>query len=249
MLSGSIGTTVAIAVALSVAVASAQAPSKGGDHGAPAKAPPAVKANDKHTAPPSAPAAPEMQLPPGMTMEDMKAFMDAATPGPMHKHLMEGVGTWAGKTKSWSEPGSSPVESTCVSTIVPLLDGKFVQCEVKGDMPGMGPFHGMGLNGYDNVSKQFQSSWIDNMGTGMMQGTGTLSSDGKVLTWNYNFYCPLQKKACVMREVETITGPNTMTLEMFGPHPKTGQEFKMMEIAFTRTPDAAGKATATGSER
>ena len=30
------------------------------------------------------------------------------------------------------------------------------------------------------------------------------------------------------------TGPNTFTLEMYGNDPKTGKEFKMMEIAFTR---------------
>ena len=37
-----------------------------------------------------------------------------------------------------------------------------------------------------------------------------------------------------MREVETITGPNTKTLEMFGTDPKSGKEFKMMSIELTK---------------
>jgi hypothetical protein len=37
-----------------------------------------------------------------------------------------------------------------------------------------------------------------------------------------------------MREVETTTGPNTKTLEMFGTPPHGGDEYKMMSIELTR---------------
>jgi hypothetical protein len=37
-----------------------------------------------------------------------------------------------------------------------------------------------------------------------------------------------------MRQVETITGPTTKTLEMTGADPKSGKEFKMMSIELTR---------------
>ena len=131
-------------------------------------------------------------------------------------------------------PGAEPVKSECVSTITPMMDGRFVKCEIKGDMPGMGPFEGFGIYGFDNVSQKFVSSWIDNQGTGMMTGTGELSDDGKVMTWKFDFNCPLTKKASVMREVETVTGPNTKRFEMFGPDPKTGKEMKMMTIDFTK---------------
>jgi hypothetical protein len=115
-----------------------------------------------------------------------------------------------------------------------MMDGKFVRTDVKGEIPGMGPFSGLGLYGYDNVSKQFQSTWIDNMGTTMMQGTGSLSADGKVLTWSLNYHCPITKKPAVMREVDTWIDANTFKLEMFSTFPKTGEEFKSMEIVFTR---------------
>ncbi len=191
-------------------------------------------AKDKKDKQPAPAGQPEHQLPPGMTEEDMKNFMEAATPGPMHAHLNKGIGTWSGKSSMWMTPGGEPTKSETTSVVTGLMDGKFVQVNVSGDMPGMGPFHGMGINGYDNVARKFVSTWIDNMGTTMMIGTGELSANGKTLTWNYTYSCPITKKATVMRQVETSTGPNSMTLEMFGPDPKTGVEYKMGLIEMTK---------------
>lgn len=176
---------------------------------------------------------PELKLPPGWTMEDMKACMLAGTPGKMHKHLMNEAGVWNGKTTMFM-PGSEPATSDCVSTITPIMDGRYITCEIKGDMPGMGPYDGFGLYGFDNVSQKFVSTWIDNHGTGMMTGTGELSEDGKVMSWKYTFNCPLTKKSTIMREIESVTGPNTKRLDMFSPDPKTGKEAKMMTIEFTK---------------
>ncbi len=177
---------------------------------------------------------PEMKLPPGWTADDMKACMLAGTPGKMHQYLAKEAGVWLGKTTMWMGPGGKPMKSECTSTITPMLDGRYIRCEMEGDMPGMGPFKGFGIYGFDNVSQKFVSTWIDNQATGIMNGTGHLSADGKTMTWQYTFNCPITKKPTVMREVETTTGPNTKTLEMFGAEPKSGKEFKMMSIELTR---------------
>src|SRR5207249_4771526 len=89
----------------------------------------------------------------------------------------------------------------------------------------------------------FQSTWIDSCTTTMMQGTGELSSDGKTMTWNYAYTCPITKKATTLRQVETWTGNDTMKLEMFGTDPHSGKEFKMMQIDCTRQPGTAAPAT------
>lgn len=177
----------------------------------------------------------DMKLPPGWSMEDMQACMAAGTPGKMHEHLMQGVGVWKGKNTMWMAPDTEPMTSECTSTVTSAMDGRYTKCEMEGEMPGMGMYHGLGFNGFDNVSQKFVSTWIDNHGSGIMQGTGELSSDGKTLTWKYTYNCPIRKKPATMREVHRITGDNTMTLEMFGDDPKTGKEFKMMEIELTRT--------------
>lgn len=177
----------------------------------------------------------EMQLPPGMTAEDMQAMMTAATPGKMHQRLANEVGTWKCKTTMWMTPDSEPMTSSeGTFTVTPLLDGRFTQVVMEGEMPGMGPYHGVGIYGFDNVSQEFVSTWIDNFGTGMMNGVGELSADGKTLTWEFTGNCPITKKQMVMREVDTVTGPNNKTLEMFGTPPKGSEEFKMMSIEMTK---------------
>jgi hypothetical protein len=106
-------------------------------------------------------------------------------------------------------------------------------------MPGMGPFQGFGIYGFDNVSRKFQGTWVDNFGTGMMVGTGELSSDGNTLVWEYTYNCPIARKPVSLRGVERYTGKDTMTLEIHGADPKSGKKFKMMEINFTRRHAAA----------
>jgi hypothetical protein len=179
-------------------------------------------------------AAQEVKLPPGWTEEDLKAMIAAGTPGMMHQHLAKDIGVWDGKTTMWAAPDTEPMKSESTATIKPMMDGRFTSCEIKGDMPGMGPYNAFGIYGFDNVSQKFVSTFIDNHGTGIMNGEGELSKDGKTLTWKFTYNCPIVKKPVVLREVETVTGPNTKRLEMFGAHPKSGKEFKMMSIELTK---------------
>jgi hypothetical protein len=176
-----------------------------------------------------------IKLPPGWTAEDMQACMIAGTPGKMHEHLAKSVGEWTGKCTMWMSPDAEEgVKSDQTVSVSPLMDGRFYKADISGDMPGQGPFHGLGIYGYDNVTKQFVATWLDNHSTGLMRGTGQLSDDGKTLTWEYEHSCPITKKMAKIREIETITGPNTKTFEMYGQEPKSGKEFKMMRIELTR---------------
>jgi hypothetical protein len=177
---------------------------------------------------------PEIKLPPGWTQADMQACMVAAMPGKMHEHLAKSVGVWNGNNTMWMFPGADPVKSESTTTISPMLDGRFIKCEIAGEMPGMGPYTGFAIYGYDNVAEKFVGTWVDNCGTGVTNGTGELSSDGKTMTWTYSYNCPINKKPTTMREIETTTGPNSKKLEMFGIDPKSGKEFKMMEIELSR---------------
>lgn len=195
----------------------------------------AIADSSKPAAPAAAPAGqPAVKLPPGWTADDMKMCMMAGTPGKMHEHMAKDVGVWQGKTTMWMAPGAEPTTTACTSTVSAMMDGRYTKVEHAGEMPGMGPYSGFGINGFDNVSGKFVSTWIDNHSTGIMAGTGELSADGKTKTINYAYNCPMTKKPAVMREVETTTGPGTKTMEMFGTEPKSGKEFQMMRIELTR---------------
>jgi hypothetical protein len=41
------------------------------------------------------------------------------------------------------------------------------------------PFEGRGTEAYDNITKQYVNTWIDNMGTGIMHSTGPCQDAGK----------------------------------------------------------------------
>jgi hypothetical protein len=181
---------------------------------------------------------PEMKLPPGWTEEDMKACTMAATPGRMHERLAREAGVWHARTTMWMAPDTEPMQSECRSVVTSLMDGRFTEVEMTGEMPGMGPYNGLGIYGFDNVSQKFVSSWIDNHGTGIGNGVGEPSPDGKTITWKFTYNCPLTRKPVVMREIETVTGPDTKTLEMYGTDHKSGKEFRLMRIELTRTQGA-----------
>jgi hypothetical protein len=175
------------------------------------------------------------ELPPGMTMEDMQACIEAGTPGEEHAWLAEGVGTWKGTCTMWMAPDTEPTVSDVSCVIETMMDGRYTTMKTSGEIPGMGPFNGYGINGFDNVSQKFVSTWVDSMSTGIMNGTGARSSDGATMTWSYTYNCPINKKPTNFRQVEKRTGKDSIKIEMFGAHPHTGVEFKMMELACTRT--------------
>ena len=186
------------------------------------------------TAAPAATTPPESQLPPGMTPEMMQAATEAGTPGPMHAYLCENAGEWIGDCNMWMGPNTPAMKSTLAHTVTPILGGRFTREDTVGDMGEWGKFEGTGTFGYDIAKCEFLATWADTMSTGMMYGTGQLSSDHCVLTINYNYYCPMQKKDCAFKQTVTRNDDGTQTMRMWANAIGTGEEYKMMETIYTR---------------
>lgn len=163
-----------------------------------------------------------------------KAWMDYATPGEMQKMIAKADGNWNGETTMWMEDGAQPMTSKSEATNKMMFDGRYQMSTHKGNMMGM-PFEGVSILGYDNSKKKFVSTWIDNMGTGIMNMEGDWNSSSKSIEFKGKMTDPSRPgKDCNVREVFTFVDDNTQKMEMFGPDPKTGKEFKTMEIKFTR---------------
>ena len=166
---------------------------------------------------------------------DMQAMMDKykqlATPGEPHKQLASLAGSWTTKTKTWMEPDKPPMETTGTCEDKALLDGRFLQQECTGEMMGQ-PYTGIGVHGYDNLTKKYVTTWMDSMGTGIFVMDGTASADGKTITLHGSHPDPM---GGVMkhRAVWKIVDANTQTFEMYHKG-KDGKEMKMMEITYTR---------------
>jgi hypothetical protein len=164
----------------------------------------------------------------------MKAMMEYGTPGEMHKMLASWSGTWNGETTMWESEGATPTKSTGTAVNTMIYDGRYQSSTHKGNMMGM-PFEGQSLTAYDNASKKFVSTWIDTWSTGIMMMTGDWNAASKTLTMSGTMPDICRPgKMCSMKEVFTVVDDNTQKMEMYGPDPKTGKEFKLMEINLTR---------------
>ncbi len=165
----------------------------------------------------------------------MELYKQVATPGEPHKLLATLVGSWTTHSKDWMEPGKPPVESDGTVEMTMLLDGRFLHQDFHGDMMGQ-PYHGIGTTGYDNVTKQYETLWIDTMGTGLFHMKGTAGADGKTITMKGTHPEPGGGQMA-HRPVWKIIDANHQTFEMYGTHGKgKGKEMKMMEIVYTRKP-------------
>ena len=171
--------------------------------------------------------------PTGMSKEEMAAMEKAMTPGEMRKHLAKMAGDWTFTNKMWMAPGQPPQEWTGTMHAETILGGRYVQSIWKGSFMGQ-EFEGRGTEGYDNVAQQYVSSWVDNMGTGIVLSTGTCEDGGKKCTTTRSFSDPMTGEPSTMKTVVSWIDDNNFRTEMYTKDPASGQEYKMMEIVAKR---------------
>lgn len=170
----------------------------------------------------------QQDKPPAMGGPEMEAMEKAMSPGENHKNLARYVGDWTFTNKMWMDPSQPPQESGGTMKGEMILGGRYAQLHWKGEFMGM-PFEGRGTEGYDNLAKQYVSSWVDNMGTGILSMTGTCENDGKTCTMKGDMIDPMTGNKSYMRTVVTWMDQNNFKWEMFGPG-ADGKELKMMEM-------------------
>jgi len=159
----------------------------------------------------------------------MEAMIKAGTPGPEHAWLAAQAGNWQFKGKSWMKPDGPASEFEGTEERTMILGGRVMMAKVVSAFEGMA-FEGLGLSGFDNVTRKWWGSWNDSMTCGSMTVSGACA-DGK---------CEYESWAA-----DPLTGKMTkgrMTAEHHGDHEihlmystgPDGKEFKMMEFHYTR---------------
>jgi hypothetical protein len=182
---------------------------------------------------PAQPSAEEMQ-------KMMAQMMELSKTGENHKLLAEMAGSWTYTVKMWMDPTGKPQESKGTATRKAIMDGRFMLAEHSGkfQMPGADGkmkdmnFKGMAIEGYDNVKAKFVSSWIDSMGTMILNSEGTYDAASKTFTYTAN--CEMMPGMPVkIRETIKVTDKDHHLFEWYEDR---GQgEAKTMEIAYTRS--------------
>lgn len=165
------------------------------------------------------------------SVAEQKAWMAYMTPGEAHKAMAAETGSWNNEMTFWHDEDSKPEKATSTADIKMILGGRYQESNYKGQMMGM-PFEGRGTLAYDNSTQEYTSTWIDNMGSGMMVMKGKMGSDGKTMELTGKMVDPARKKETNCREVYTIVDANTRKMEMYCD--KNGKEHKNMEILMKR---------------
>lgn len=118
------------------------------------------------------------------------------------------------------------------ATIEPLFEGRFIRETFEAEMMGQA-FKGESTTGFDNNKKQFVTSFIDSMSTGITQMKGSISQDGKTLTFIGDMDEPMSgEMGKAFRIVITVESADSHTMEM--SEILYGEPFKVMEITYTR---------------
>lgn len=155
-----------------------------------------------------------------------KAWAAYMTPGKVHKMLAKADGKWDAAITFYMGGDSSINKAVCETKMI--LGGRYQKSEYEGNVDGM-PFEGVNTLAYDNSRKTYISTWIDNMGTGLMYLEGTF--DDKTMTMNLKGKATdvTTGKAIIMRETVKIIDEKTQQMEMYDT--KEGEkEVKTMSI-------------------
>jgi hypothetical protein len=161
----------------------------------------------------------------------MKAWQDFMTPGEMHKLLASLNGKWEGEITMRmhaNEPGTKTM-GYCNNRMI--MGGRYQVSENTMSFGGM-PFEGMSTMGFDNAKKVFTNSWIDNMGTGIINMEGPYDAATKTIMLKGKETDPMTGKEIGIREEINIIDSNNQLMYMYNT--EDGKEFKSMEVKYTR---------------
>lgn len=184
-----------------------------------------------------APVAMEAVAPAAEMTEEQKAMQarmqEFTTVNANHEALKALEGKWTTHAKFWMDPKGPAEESDGTSEAKMIMNGRFLEQNFTGTIMGQ-PYEGRGTMGYDNMKKEYVTTWLDNMGTGIMTSAGQFDADKKVLTTEGSMSCPVVGDGHRWyKEILTIVDADHYTYESYMKD-KDGNEYKGMEIVYTR---------------
>lgn len=161
----------------------------------------------------------------------MKAWMAYMTPGEPHKMMAMSNGTWDEEVKMFLSPNAPPQVMKATSTNSMMYNGLYQLSITKGSYNGM-PFEGRSTLAYNNASKKYQNTWIDNMGSGIVIMEGMYDDASKTLSLSGRQADMMTGNLNPVRQTMKFIDDKNQYIEMF--ETRGGREAKTMEIRLTK---------------
>lgn len=165
----------------------------------------------------------------GSQDEMMEKWAAAMTPTENHEFLANMAGDWIVTMKTWMDPSAEPEISKGKSSTKMIMGGRYME-EMYSGMAGDMPMEGRNLIGYDNLKEEYSMVWIDNMGTGMMVGSG--QRDGNTLEFQLT-YPNLDGGIDDIRITIEVMNGKGQVMKMYMPSPDGG-EYLWMENTYSK---------------
>lgn len=142
-----------------------------------------------------------------------QAWQNNITPTEFHNNLKVLSGAWNCEITVLT-PGApaQPSTGTMVNTF--NLGGRFLVTAFNGEVFGQ-TFQGTGTWGYNTVSNRYESTWVDNMSTGIVFETGSYDNATKTFTMTGNFDDPQTGQKKTQKTVYTVNNENQYTINFF----------------------------------
>lgn len=160
----------------------------------------------------------------------MEKMQQAGTPGAAHRKLDPLAGKFTVKSKMWMDPSKPPQESSGTSERTWVMGNRYLEERFQGEYGGQ-PFTGVGMFGYDNVTKKYFGSWYDSMSTSLTTTKGTMA--GNTIKYKGMMSDPMAGKEVPYTMTYKLVNNDTQTVEMWGAGPD-GKQMKWMEMTYTR---------------
>lgn len=169
---------------------------------------------------------------PASHQEIAQAWHEASKPGPGHKVIGQFAGTWKATVKTWFGPENEPQISEGRAKHDLIFDGRFLKEDFKSLSKSM-PFQGMGVVGYDNITNEYTSVWIDTMTTSTSGSVGTYDPATKTISWSGQMPDPVSKKMLPVRSTSRFIDNDNYVYEMYDVL-SDGSLKKSLEVNYRR---------------
>lgn len=161
------------------------------------------------------------------------AFEKAAALGPQHRLLAQIAGNWAVTQSIWTGTNSAPKIDRGNATFAMVIGGRHLRQELRITSSAK-PFEGLGYIGYDNLSGDYYSSWMDVNFTGVILVRGTYDADSKTYTFVGDMADPANDGSTTrLREVLHVVDADHFTYEYY--ETRGSEEALAVRLEYTRS--------------
>jgi hypothetical protein len=164
-----------------------------------------------------------------LALSPWRVAVAAPVTDPEHRMLATLVGDWAVKQSLWTTGNAAPKVDAGRATFSLVLDGHELQQKLTID-DGTG-FEGLGYLGFDQVARQFFSTWMDVNFTGIVVAEGAFDPATRTYVLRGSMSAQGGKRIPV-REVITVDGPDHFSYAYFETH--GGNEALAVKLDYKR---------------